>query len=80
MGARMGSGPTVAVPDLVLADQGNRAFVPLINRKHDMAHAFAHPRAGGRGAMTQEENFKLRQSLLNNMTMVGMVILRRRFE
>jgi hypothetical protein len=80
MGARMVCGPTIAVPDLMLADQGNRAFVLLIIRKYDMADALAHPGASGRGAMTQEEKFKLRHSPLNNMTMVRVVILRRRFE
>lgn len=78
MGAGMVCGPTIAVPDLMLADQSNRAFVPLIIRKHDMAHALADPRAGGRRAMTQEKDLQLRQPLLDHMTMKRVVVLRRR--
>lgn len=80
MRARMVCGPAIAVPDLVLAHQDDRAFVPLIIWIYDMAHALPHPRTGRRWAMTQEKDLQLRQPLLNNMTAEGMVILRRRFE
>jgi len=80
MGAGMMCGPTVAVPDLMLPHQGDCALVSVGIRKHDVAYAFAHPRAGRRGAMAQEKDLQLRQSLLDHVPVVSMVILSRRFE
>src|SRR4029079_18505930 len=73
-------GPTVAMPDLVLADVGDQAGVLLARRQRDVADTVAQPGAAFRGSMAGRHNLQPRQALLDHPARIGMVVLRRWFK
>src|SRR6516225_9916878 len=77
---RMMRRPTVAMPDLVLADVGDQPGVPLLLRQGDVADALADPGAAFRAAAAGHHDLQPRQALLDNLAGIGMVVLRRRFK
>ena len=80
MRIRVVARPSVAVTGLMAAHQCNCASVRFGVRDYDVADALFDPRAGGGRTVAQHKKLKLRQTLLDHLTVEGMIILRGRFK
>src|SRR5271163_3769745 len=66
-GARMVAGPAVAVPDFMLAHQGDQTNVLLVLRQRDVTHAVTDPRAASGRTVAEFDDLQKRQPVLDHL-------------